>query len=102
MLDVSDDILECDAALSFLNFRPILVIRGLILFLRLAIRGLRPSPVMNPEWTRLPRTFADFCRTVMYQVRERYSVQYLAERIDIASLLGLLHRSPPDEVDRYT
>ena len=39
----------------------------------------------------------------MYQVREPYSaVQYLAERIDIASLLGLPHRSPPDQVDHYT
>ena len=38
----------------------------------------------------------------MYQVREPYStVQYLAERIDIASLLGLPHRSPPDEVDPH-
>ena len=36
----------------------------------------------------------------MYQVREPYStVQYLAERIDIASLLGLPHRSSPDVVD---
>ena len=39
----------------------------------------------------------------MYQVREPYSaVQYLAERIDIASLLGIPHFSPPDEVDHYT